>query len=386
MPGGHRSLHIAKAFEFHNHKVDILSSDQMMTGWKVRKEILSKNITIYWLPVLYSNDFGFYRRMFAFLKFCLLSSYFSIKLKPELIFATSTPLTISIPALLAKIFKGTSYIFEVRDLWPQAPIAIGALKNRTLIKLAKLLEFHAYKNAETVICLSPDMEAGVKLICPEKSTHVIPNFCDLDIVGGEVGLPHEIIDIINNQDSKIVLYAGTLGAVNNVSYLIDIALETKLNSIKYIVIGSGSEWETVKSRAKEKGIYNVNFFMLEPVEKNILKEIFKISTLSLSLTAQIPELAGNSANKFFDSLAFGCPIFINHEGWLAELINKNKLGGVLPGDNPKLAYKIIEEFVYNNKAILEAKKNGLNLAKNTFNKDTLTEKLCTIINHLDIQN
>ena len=379
MPGGHRSLHIAKAFESHNHKVDILSSDQTMTGWRVRKEILSKNITVYWLPVLYSNDFGFYRRMFAFFKFCLLSSYFSIKLKPELIFATSTPLTISIPALVAKTLKGTNYIFEVRDLWPQAPIAIGALKNKTLIKLAKLLEFHAYKNAEIVICLSPDMEAGVKLICPEKETHVIPNFCDLDIVSNEIGLPQEII---NNQESKIVLYAGTLGAVNNVSYLIDIALETKLNSIKYIVIGSGSEWEPVKSRAKEKGIYNINFFMLEPVEKNILKEIFKISTLSLSLTAQIPELAGNSANKFFDSLAFGCPIFINHMGWLAELINQNKLGGVLPGDNPKLASKIIEEFVNNNEAILEAKKNALNLAKNRFNKDTLTDKLCTIVESL----
>jgi len=379
MPGGHRSLHIAKAFESHNHKVDILSSDQTMTGWRVRKEILSKNITVYWLPVLYSNDFGFYRRMFAFFKFCLLSSYFSIKLKPELIFATSTPLTISIPALVAKTLKGTNYIFEVRDLWPQAPIAIGALKNKTLIKLSKLLEFHAYKNAEIVICLSPDMEAGVKLICPEKETHVIPNFCDLDIVSNEIGLPQEII---NNQESKIVLYAGTLGAVNNVSYLIDIALETKLNSIKYIVIGSGSEWEPVKSRAKEKGIYNINFFMLEPVEKNILKEIFKISTLSLSLTAQIPELAGNSANKFFDSLAFGCPIFINHMGWLAELINQNKLGGVLPGDNPKLASKIIEEFVNNNEAILEAKKNALNLAKNRFNKDTLTDKLCTIVESL----
>ena len=381
MPGSHRSLYVAEAIESEGHKVDIVTSDQDSSGWKARKEILSTNITIFWLPVKYKNEFGFFRRLLAFLKFCLISSYYSLKLKPDIIYATSTPLTISIPALAAKFLKGTDYVFEVRDLWPQAPIAIGVLKNKFLIKLAKLLEFQAYKHAESVVCLSPDMEKGVKSLFPLKDTSMIPNFCNLthNSQTAKVSLPDKLQEIIKKEDKKIVLYAGTLGPVNHVSYLVDVALKTKTNSIIYIIVGSGSEWDLVKSKAINEGVYDVNFFMLEPIAKNQLEILFKSASISLSLVAQIPELWGNSANKFFDSLAFGCPIFINHEGWLADLIREESLGKVLPGNDPRLASQIIESSIADEVALADMRVNTKNIAKLSFSMEILSVKISKIL-------
>jgi hypothetical protein len=52
-------------------------------------------------------------------------------------------------------------VFEVRDLWPDVPIAMKILKNPILIYLAKLLELWAYKNSNSIMALSPQMKKGI---------------------------------------------------------------------------------------------------------------------------------------------------------------------------------------------------------------------------------
>jgi glycosyltransferase involved in cell wall biosynthesis len=111
-------------------------------------------------------------------------------------------------------------VFEVRDLWPELPIAVGALKNPVLKKAAKWLELFAYKNADHVVALSPGMADGViKSGYPPGGVHVIPNSCDIDFfqVSENKGQ-----NFLNNhpelQGGPLVLYAGTLGLINGVGY------------------------------------------------------------------------------------------------------------------------------------------------------------------------
>ncbi|TNZ30784.1 glycosyltransferase WbuB, partial [Vibrio parahaemolyticus] len=73
----------------------------------------------------------------------------------------STPLTIAIPGILYSKIKRVPMVFEVRDLWPELPIAIGALKNPVVIKLALFLERLAYKNSKRLVGLSPGMCEGI---------------------------------------------------------------------------------------------------------------------------------------------------------------------------------------------------------------------------------
>ena len=49
-------------------------------------------------------------------------------------------------------------VFEVRDMWPQLPIALGAIKFKPLIKILKWLEYKIYKESEKIIALSDGMK------------------------------------------------------------------------------------------------------------------------------------------------------------------------------------------------------------------------------------
>ena len=138
MPGSTRS------FEFSSRLVEAGNVVHMVTsnwqGMSNRKFSKESGINVYWAPVKYSNKMGFMKRIKSFMLFIYYVLKISSKLDFNLIIASSTPLTIGIPALLLKKTRKTKLIFEVRDLWPQLPIAMGFLKSKLLIFLSKWLE------------------------------------------------------------------------------------------------------------------------------------------------------------------------------------------------------------------------------------------------------
>ena len=81
----------------------------------------------------------------------IFSSLVSLRLKNiQLVIATSTPLSIGVPALVLYYLKGINYIFEVRDLWPEVPIQMGAIKNEFIKTLTtKILKDYAMRNQNT---------------------------------------------------------------------------------------------------------------------------------------------------------------------------------------------------------------------------------------------
>src|SRR5690606_37001088 len=97
-------------------------------------------VTVHYLYLPYDNSFSKLKRSIAFVVFLWYALCKLLRIKADLVLATSTPLTIGIPALLKKLFHGTPYIFEVRDVWPEAVIALGAIRSNLMKKLLYGLE------------------------------------------------------------------------------------------------------------------------------------------------------------------------------------------------------------------------------------------------------
>ena len=125
--------------------------------------IIEDGIYVWWLPVKYSNNMSYIMRLFSFFRYCYLAIIQARKIEYDIVFASSTPLTISIPGILLSKLKKTPFILEIRDLWPELPIAIGALQSRFSIYLAKLLERWSYDNADHIIGLSEDMCQNIEM-------------------------------------------------------------------------------------------------------------------------------------------------------------------------------------------------------------------------------
>lgn len=382
MSGGTRSYEMARRLASYGHEVHIVTSrrDQSATGrWATE---LIDGIHVHWLPVPYSNRMGFFSRIKAFFHFAWSSTRKTRSIGGDIIFATSTPLTIAIPGVLASRALRIPMVFEVRDLWPELPIAIGALKNPVAIFAAKRLEQFAYRNATRIVALSPGMAEGViKTGFPQKRVVVIPNSCDLDLFKTDAGKTSRFREQHPEIGSDpIVLYAGTLGKINGVSYLVRLAAEVLpcRPDIRFVVIGDGMEWGLVESTARGLNVLGKNFLLYRKVTKREVVEAFSAATIVASLFIDLPEMQANSANKFFDGLASGTAIAINYGGWQAELLTKNRAGIVLPPD-AKLASAVLLNFLSDTSKVSECGANARRLAEEHFSRDDLAHQLETTL-------
>lgn len=384
MSGGTRSYEMAKRMVAAGHEVHMVTShreeQKRHKGWFTTDEA---GIKVHWYPVPYSNQMSYAQRISAFFAFAFAAKKKSASLRGNVVFATSTPLTIALPAVLTARKLKVPMVFEVRDLWPEMPIAMGALKNPKLQFLAKKLENWAYKNAAAVIALSPGMKEGVlKTGYPANQVAVIPNSSDnLEFIHNDEAATKFREDRAWLGDKPLLLYAGTFGKVNGVDYIVKVAKELKkLNSnIRILLVGDGAEKAKVIAEAKDSGVFEENVFFEPAMVKKDIPILFSAATMTSNLVTDMPEARANSANKFFDSLAASKPILLNHGGWMHDIVKAYDCGLAMWQQPVDVVAEQLHEKMNNEEWLKQAAIGAKKLAVQEFDRDLLANQLMSVI-------
>src|SRR5690606_2519240 len=148
---GHEVTVVTSIYSKSDLKADKLIEDQDFDGIKVKV-----------LNVIIDNKQPFLKRIWSFVKFSLLSSYYALKLPADVVIASSGPITIGLPGLVAKFLRGRKLVFEARDLWPEGAIELGVIKNKTVQNIAYWFEKVCYNASSYIITLSPGMTQNIK--------------------------------------------------------------------------------------------------------------------------------------------------------------------------------------------------------------------------------
>jgi len=379
MPGSTRSYEFAKRLVARGDTVHMVT-----TNWQGKSKLSFTNesgINVYWAPIPYANKMNFLRRIWAYLGYVWFTFIIGHKLNYDLIIASSTPLTIAIPALWLKRAKRAKMIFEVRDLWPQLPIAIGALKSPIMIKIAQFLEKKAYAGSEKVIALSIGMNSVLKERVPSNKISVVTNLSDRKFfkVSDQKGINfRKNYPGISNH--PLIVYTGVFGRVNGVIYLVEIAKEIqKINpNVRFLLTGDGFEGEKIKKQSIKYNLLNKILFMERYLPKNEMPDLLSAATITTSFFIDLPEMGHNSANKFFDGLAAGKPIMINYGGWQADLLKESGAGFIIPQNNSSQAAKILNDVLTNDETLNQMEKASRQLS-HQFDVNTNFQKFETVI-------
>ncbi|MDY0271249.1 MAG: glycosyltransferase family 4 protein [Advenella sp.] len=341
---------------------------------KGKRRATVDGIDIIEFDLVYSNADGFVKRAMTFLKFALRSIGIALTERYDIVFATTTPLTAGIPGIFARWLKGKPFVFEVRDLWPELPKAMGVIRNPFVLKAMSFLEWASYKSAHRLIGLSPGIVDGIaQRGIPRQNIALIPNGCDLGIFANEAApwRPEQI-----KPDDLLAVFAGTHGMANGLDAVLNAAAELKKrgrSDIKFLLIGQGKLKSALQERAQQESLDNVIFH--DPVNKASLAGLMNSTDIGLQILANIPAFYyGTSPNKFFDYIAAGLPVLNNYPGWLAEMINEHKCGFAIPPDNAIAFADALEKATDNKEMLKIMGKNSRVLAENEFNRELLSNK------------
>jgi len=373
MSGSTRSYEMARRLVYMGHEVNMVTSWREQcdkSGWF---STYDDGIKTYWLPVIYSNHMRYTDRIQAFIQFAWQASIMSASIPTDIVFATSTPLTIALPGVYASRKQRIPMVFEVRDLWPELPIAMGAIRNPLLKYIAKRLELFAYRNSAAIVALSPGMRDGVIANgYPSDRITVIPNGSDLDKFYPNKSTGKEFRKTHSIPENVIMLtYVGTFGKVNGVEYIVELASALKEDRrIYFLTVGDGHEFDRVKALAIKKGCLGINLQMLPKIPKSEVSAVLAATDIAASTVIPLPELEANSANKVFDGLAAGCCVAINHKGWQAELLSSSGAGFYLSASIDKATAEL-RDWINNPQRISVAGENARKLAEEQFSRDKL---------------
>ncbi|WP_374512651.1 glycosyltransferase family 4 protein [Brevundimonas sp.] len=287
----------------------------------------------------YSNHDGLPRRAWIFLRFALQSMSIALGAKADVVFATTTPLTSALPGIAARWLRNRPFVFEVRDLWPELPKAMGAITNPAVLGLLGALEWVAYKSATQLVGLSPGIVDGIaRHGVPRERITLVPNGCDLQLFQGamEPWRPTGVAD-----DDLLAIFTGTHGDANGLNSVLDAALELKARGaqgIKLVLVGDGKQKPALMARAEKEGLGDVLLFHA-PVAKTRLAGLMAGADVGLQILADVPAFYyGTSPNKFFDYAASGLFVLTNYPGWVADLLTESGAGcAVPPGDSAAFA-------------------------------------------------
>jgi glycosyltransferase involved in cell wall biosynthesis len=291
----------------------------------------------------YENKMGPARRALAFAQYAAWAVRAGRRIaRPDVVWGISTPLTAAWAAARVARNWRVPWVFEVQDLWPSFPVAMGVVPGKLLQNQLFALEKRLYESAAHVVPLSPDMSRYVtELGIPQAKVTTLLNGTDLDLAARAT--PQAVARLRRKQDlegQQVVLYAGTFGRANDIPTVVAAAealVATNLTAT-WLFLGHGYHAPLVEAAAAR---WPGRIRLVGGQPRHAVFSWFALAEVAIVSFLDMPVLDTNSPAKLYDALAVGTPIIVTNKGWTKTLVEQHGCGWYTPaGDASSLATKL----------------------------------------------
>jgi glycosyltransferase involved in cell wall biosynthesis len=389
-PGSERHFFTCRHFARRGHEVVAITSNvdykrgtvkHPNMGWNVTREV--DGVRIHYVYSYAGFRGSFARRVWYYLTYWAAALLAGLRCeRPSVIYAVSTPLTVGLLGLIISKIRGVPFVFEVTDVWPDAALAVGVVKEGVMITAARWAEALCYKTASAIVALTDGIRNTIisKSVPPDK-VHLVTNGVDLSLFpavpagGSRLSLRTDL----GCADRFVCMYLGAHGAYNALHTVIEAAeaLRSERDYV-FVLIGDGDEKARLQATAAERGVANVVF--LPPIARREAAAYLAAADLFLLPNLRGPFYRMNLPNKLFDYLASAHPVVVAGEGESAELVARANAGrSVAPEDGEALAGAIRAV-----RALPDAERDAMGQAGRAyvlshFDRERLSDDIATII-------
>ncbi|MBX2944287.1 MAG: glycosyltransferase family 4 protein [Cyclobacteriaceae bacterium] len=347
------------------------------------REITSEGIEIHYLPVDYNNRYGFFKRVYSFWLFVWHIVKYAGKFREaDVVYAISTPLTTGLAALWIKLRYKIPYYFEVGDLWPEAPVQMGFIKNPVLKAILYKLEKLIYKKSIAVVALSQPIQEAIEKTTPGKKVYQVPNMADTHFYLPEIRKP-EVEQRFGVQNKFVVSYVGTLGLANGLEYMVHCAerVQAENLNIYFLICGDGKMYDDLQQLIDQKKLTNISLTGF--LNREAVRDVLNVTDAVMVCYKHLPVLETGSPNKYFDALAAGKLIVINFGGWIKDELSQHSCGIAVDPKNPDDLIRQIKLLLADPVRLKGYQQNARKLAEQTYSRKKVGDRFARIfLNHI----
>lgn len=286
------------------------------------------------VPTLIFANSGTILRIVDFLSFMITGSIASLFVgRPDVVVATSPQFFTAVAGWFVSRIYRRPFVFEIRDLWPDSIVAVGAMKEGRIIRMVRRVEQFLYRKADLIITVTSSFRDilidrgidGGKVV-------VVTNGIDtrqLTPGSASAALRHRL----ELEGKFVVSYIGTVGMAHGLQMILDAAhdIRDRLPEVQFVIVGSGAELQELRDQASRRNLTNVTF--VGRVAHADVIEHWRLSDVTLVLLKNTPLFRTVIPSKIFEAMATGTPIVTNVHGELQNILEPLGAAEIIPPDN-----------------------------------------------------
>lgn len=339
-------------------------------------------IKIYRSPLVSRGNGGGVRLILNYLSFAFFSTYTLLKIKerPDVIFVYEpSPVTVGVPAVMAKWKFKVPVYFWVQDLWPDSIASAGNIRNPIVLSLIDKVTKWIYKNSEKVLIQSRGFKNRLLSQDVHQSKIVyFPNWTE------NYYKPVEKSKLYSQYfEGKInLIFAGNIGESQGFDTLLEAAsIVYKDNpTVNWVIIGDGRMKNFVQQQVNERGLGRV-FKLIGSFAPEEMPSFFSYADALIVSLKKDPLFKITVPSKIQSYMACGKPIITSLDGEGSNLVEEAEAGMISEAGNPKDLARVINSFIKLNP--LQKEQMGINALryyKEKFDRNMLMNNLIAIFN------
>jgi len=340
--------------------------------WLSREELDGIRIIRTWMFLAANRGFG--RRILNYLSFmvtAIFASFFAPRC--DVVIGTSPQFLVAVAAWVAAVTRRCPFVFEVRDLWPEAIVAVGAMRGGRAISLLHSLARFLYRQATCVVALTHAFrEALIEYGVDPARIVVITNGVDLkqfrpgprqNSVRQELGLG----------DRFVASYIGTLGMAHGLETVLDAAEQLRdRDDIRFLIIGNGADSDHLAEEHRRRGLKNVLLLRGQPHHR--MPEFLAASDVSLVLLRKTDLFKTVLPSKMFEAMGAARPIILGVQGEAAEILRAAECGVLVEPENAAQLAEAVKRLQADPDRCRQLGENGRAFAERFYNRDGLAQE------------
>lgn len=322
---------------------------------------------------------GFLRRTLDYVSFMVSAILATPFLpRPDVIVSTSPQFFTPCAAYVVSRLKRRPWVFELRDLWPDSIVAVGAMQETLLIRALRKLEYFLYRKATRIVSVTQSFREilsrnGIVL----GKIEVVPNGADLKAY--RPGERSEMLaQKVGCKGKFVAAYVGTIGLAHGLGTLLDAAEQLRgREDIAFVLVGTGAEEKALAAEAGRRSLENVHF--AGSVSKAEVREYWRLCDVALVLLRDSPLFRHVLPSKIFEAMSTERPIILGVKGESEAVLKEAKAGIPIPPEDSKALAEAILQLADNRERRIAMGKAGRAFVISRFNRDVLATKMLDVL-------
>ena len=288
--------------------------------------------------LLAANE-GFVRRILNYVSY-LVSVIVVLPFLPraDVIVSTSPQFFCGLAGLFARLVKRAPWVLEIRDLWPESIVAVGAMRKGLAIRFLEWLEGFAYRQADAIVSVTRSFVPHIAERCGDPGKiAVLINGADLSAyTRSDDGA--SVRRTLGLEGKFVGAYVGTHGMAHGLSTILDAAELLKSDPrFAFLMVGDGADRERLQAERAARGLDNVLILGQRP--KAEMPGFWSATDASLILLKRSDTFKKVLPSKMAEAMAMQCPIILGVEGEAREA-SRGRQGRAsrsrrrMPGNSP----------------------------------------------------